>query len=145
VIWIRYTYGTAKTKALKESTDVPAGQPADDPPNSDRFWEIHLTVPEWTVRVYWLPVLPMWPWYSTDWYPDPKEQSRTISNNKVLWFLIVGCPVKSYHPLSMLLKPEQLDSHWLLLDTPRSTVECPRLALYVICWPIHLNSDTRIP
>jgi len=34
-ILIRYYYYTAKTKALYESADGPAGQPADNPPNSD--------------------------------------------------------------------------------------------------------------
>ena len=52
MILIRYYYETAKTRALYESTDGPAGQPVDNPPNPDRLGDVHRTVPELMVRVY---------------------------------------------------------------------------------------------
>jgi len=36
VILIKYNYQMAKARALYESPDGPTGQPADNPPNSDR-------------------------------------------------------------------------------------------------------------
>jgi len=45
-ILIRYYQQTAKTRALCESVDGPAGQPADNPPNSDRLGVYHQIVPE---------------------------------------------------------------------------------------------------
>jgi len=40
-ILIRYYYYTAKTRALVESTDGPAGQPADNLPNSEGLGNVH--------------------------------------------------------------------------------------------------------
>jgi hypothetical protein len=50
-VLIKYYYQTAKAKALYESTDGPAGQPADKPPNSYGLGDFHRTVPELTVPV----------------------------------------------------------------------------------------------
>jgi len=52
VILIKYKYRTAKPRALYESTGGPAGQPADNLPNSDGLGDIHSTGPEVTVWVY---------------------------------------------------------------------------------------------
>jgi len=52
VISIRCYYQTAKTTALYESIDGSAGQPTDNPPNSDRLPNYHRTVPELTVQLY---------------------------------------------------------------------------------------------
>jgi len=49
---IIYYYPTAKTGTLYKSTDGPAGQPTDNPPNSDWLSDFHRTVPELTFRVY---------------------------------------------------------------------------------------------
>jgi len=51
LLLVIYKYLTAKTKTLYKSTNGPAGQPADNLPNSDALGEIHQTVPELTVWV----------------------------------------------------------------------------------------------
>ena len=48
---IRHYYQSAKTRAVYESIDGPAGQPSDNLPNSDRFGDFHWTITELTVRV----------------------------------------------------------------------------------------------
>ena len=52
LILVMYNYLTAKTRTLYKSTDGPAGQPADNPPNSDGWGVLHRTLPELLVRVY---------------------------------------------------------------------------------------------
>jgi len=79
-ILIRYYYCTAKTRALYESTDGPAGQPADYPPNSNGLRDVHRTVAKMTARVNWRPGPPIWKWVGSDPFPDPKRQSRTVAN-----------------------------------------------------------------
>jgi hypothetical protein len=44
-------YQMARTRELYTSTDVPAGQHADDPPNSDQLTDIHRCVPVLMVLV----------------------------------------------------------------------------------------------
>ena len=78
-ILIRYYYYKARTRALYESTDGPAGQPADNPPNSDRLWDVHRTVPELMVPVHWGPGQPIWKRVGSDLYPDPKRRSGTVA------------------------------------------------------------------
>jgi len=51
VILVRYYYQTAKARALFESTDGPAGRPAEKTPNSVRLGDLNQTVPGLTVRV----------------------------------------------------------------------------------------------
>jgi len=51
MILIRHYYQTAKTRALYDSIDGPAGRPADDPPNPDGLVDIYHTLPELTVWV----------------------------------------------------------------------------------------------
>jgi len=52
LILIIYNDPTAKTRTLYQSTDGPAGRPADNPPNSDRLGDFDRTVPKLTVPVY---------------------------------------------------------------------------------------------
>jgi len=52
LISIIYNYPTAKIRTLYKSTDGPAGQPADNLPNSDGLGDFHRTMPKLTVRVY---------------------------------------------------------------------------------------------
>jgi hypothetical protein len=52
VILIKYNYQTASPRALCESTDVPAGQPVDNLPNSDGLGDVHQTIPELAVWMY---------------------------------------------------------------------------------------------
>jgi hypothetical protein len=40
-ILILYNYPTARTRTLYKSTDRPAGQPTDNPSNSDRLGDVH--------------------------------------------------------------------------------------------------------
>jgi len=80
MILIRYYYETAKTRALYESTDGPAGQPVDNPPNPDRLGDVHQTVPELMVRVYRRPRQQMWKGVGLDPDLKPKRRSGTIAN-----------------------------------------------------------------
>jgi len=77
---IRYYYHTANTWALYESIDGPAGQPADNPPISDRLRVYHRTIPECTVCIYWSPGPSLWQSFAL--YPDPdlKSQSGPVAN-----------------------------------------------------------------
>jgi len=59
-ILIRYYSHPANTRALYESIDGPAGQPADNLPNSDWKGVYHWTVQEWAVWVNWLHGQPIW-------------------------------------------------------------------------------------
>jgi hypothetical protein len=68
LVLILYNYPTAKTRTLYESTDGPA----TNPPSSDGFEDLHSTVPELTVRVYWHPGSPIEQWFGFDRDPDPK-------------------------------------------------------------------------
>jgi len=43
LILIKYNYQSAKARALYKSTDGPAGQPADNPANSDGLADVHRT------------------------------------------------------------------------------------------------------
>jgi hypothetical protein len=49
---IRWYCQTAVRKALHESMDGPAGQSADNLPDSDTLLADHQTEPEFTVRIY---------------------------------------------------------------------------------------------
>ena len=79
-ILIKYSYGTAKARALYEYTDERSGQHGDNLPNSDGLGTVHWTVPELTFQVYWWPGLPIWGWFSSDPDLDLKRQSRTVAN-----------------------------------------------------------------
>jgi len=81
-ILIRYYSHTPKARALIESLDGPAGQPADNLPNSDGFEVYHRTVPELTVQVHWQPRLPLWQRFGLDPDLDPKWRSGTIANTR---------------------------------------------------------------
>jgi len=80
LILIIYNYRTAKTRTLYESTDAPAGRPADNSPNSDGFRDFHRTMPELTVLVYWQPRPPICQLFCLDLDLDAKWQSITVAN-----------------------------------------------------------------
>jgi len=82
LILIMFNYPTAKPRTLYKSTDGPAGQPADNPPNPDGLGHLHRTVPELTVRVCWQPGPPIWEWFGFDPDPDPKWRSGTVANTR---------------------------------------------------------------
>jgi len=122
LILVIYNYPTTKTRTLYKSKDGAAGQPADNPPNSDGLGDFHRTVPKLMVQVYWKPGLPIWQRFGSDPDPDPKWQSRTVANTSsttsprgtsqtdtTCWFVstptsdIAGTP-------SPLSGPEQLPS-----------------------------------
>jgi hypothetical protein len=77
-ILIRCYQLTANTRALYESID---GR-ADNLPNSDGLGVYHGTVPEWAVRVYSRPGMPIWQPFRLDQDPDLKLQSRTVANTR---------------------------------------------------------------
>jgi len=79
-ILIRYYYQAAKSRALYESRNGPAGQLAENPPSSDRLGDSHWTIPELTVQVYWQPGLPIWQWFGFGPDPDPDWRSGTVDN-----------------------------------------------------------------
>jgi len=89
-ILIRYYYYTVTTRSLYESTDGPAGQPADKQPNSDRLWDVQRTVPELAVQVYWPPGPPIRTQVGSDPSPDPTEgcsETVTETTNAEIWRL----------------------------------------------------------
>jgi len=63
--------------------DRSAGQPADNPPNSDGLGAYHRTVPKLKVRIYWPPGPPIWQRFGLDPDQDPKWRSGTIANTSV--------------------------------------------------------------
>ena len=71
-----YNYPTAKTRTLYKSTDGCA----DNRPNTDGLGDIHRTVPELTVRVYWQPGQATFKSFSSD--PDryPRPQGWNVPN-----------------------------------------------------------------
>jgi hypothetical protein len=79
-ILFKYSSRTVKARAVYESTDGPAGQPADNPPNWNRLAAVHWTIPKLTVRVYWRP-RPHLCWrVNSIADPDPKRRSWTLAN-----------------------------------------------------------------
>jgi len=72
VILIRYYYQTAKTRALYECLDGPAGRPTDNPPYSDGLGDFYQTVPELMFQVNWRPIQQIWKWFGFNSDPDPK-------------------------------------------------------------------------
>jgi hypothetical protein len=80
LVIIIYTYPTAKSRTVYKSTDGPAGWPSDNPPNSDRVEDLHRTVPELIVQVYWIPGLRIWQQCGSDLDLDLKWRSRTNAN-----------------------------------------------------------------
>jgi hypothetical protein len=81
LILIMLNYPTAKTGKLSRLTDGPAGQPADNPPNSDGLGYLHRTVSKLTVQVSGHPGPPIWQRFGSDPDPDPKWRLATVSNN----------------------------------------------------------------
>ena len=79
-ILIRHYYQSAKTNVLYESIDGHAGRPADNPPNSHRFGDVHQTVLELMLRVYWEPGPPIWQRLGWDPDPDLKWPNGTVAN-----------------------------------------------------------------
>jgi len=80
-ILVIYNNPTANRRTLYKSTDRPAGRPTDNPPKSDGLGDIHQTVPELMVRVYWQPGPPIGQQFSWDPDPDPKRRSGTVAHN----------------------------------------------------------------
>jgi len=80
ILW-RYYSETAKTRAIYESIDEPAMCLADDPPNSGGLGDIHWTIPEWKMQVYWQPWHPIWQRFGFEPYPDPKWMFGTVANS----------------------------------------------------------------
>jgi hypothetical protein len=79
-ILISHYEQTAKTRALFESIDGPAGQPTDNLPNSYGLGVSRRTVPELTVQVNWRPGPPIWPLFGWDPDLDMKWRSGTVAN-----------------------------------------------------------------
>jgi len=73
-----------KARTLYKSTDGPAGQHTDNPPNSDVSGDFQQTMPEMTVQVYWQPGRPIFQPFSSDPDPDPMWQSGTVAHT-ILW------------------------------------------------------------
>jgi len=90
VILIKYNHQTAKAGALYESTDGPARQPTDNPPNSDWLVNLPQTVPGKTIRVNWQPGSAIWKRFSSHLDLDPWWQSGTVANTTARH--VVGAP-----------------------------------------------------
>jgi len=103
LILIKYNYQTAKARALYESTDGPAGQPADYSPNSDRLGDFHRTVTELTVRDYWQPGMCIWWRFGSDPDPDPTQRSGTVANT--ILNSLTGSPSFSFHSSFQFKRP----------------------------------------
>jgi len=85
LILVIYNYPTAKTGTLYKSTDGPAARPADQLPNSDWLGDIHWTVPEKIVAVYWQCRPPIFERFCLDLDPtrsDSLELLLTLSLNE---------------------------------------------------------------
>jgi len=99
-ILIKYYQYTAKTRALYESTDGLAGQPADNRPNSDGLWDVHRTVPYLTVPV--------------DWWPGPPIGNRSVQIRTITWctgpepLLTVGPQQRSIPKCAVTKSPVKL-------------------------------------
>jgi hypothetical protein len=82
LILIQYSYQTAKSRALYKSTDGPAEVHANYPSNSAWLGDVHRSLPELTISVYWTRGPELWRRYSSD--PDhdlePKRHSGTVAN-----------------------------------------------------------------
>ena len=83
VILVRYYYQTANARGLYESTDRPAGRPADNPPNSDELSDPLWTLPELTVLMYWRPGRWIWQLFGFDQDLDLEQRSGTFCNTTV--------------------------------------------------------------
>jgi len=70
----------SQARALYQSTDGPAGQPADYPPNFDWLGDVHYTAPELTVRVHWQPGHRIWSPFGSDPDSELKQRSGTVAN-----------------------------------------------------------------
>jgi len=79
-ILIIYYYQTAKTRALYESSDEPARQPANNLPYSDGLRDCHWTVPESRVQVHWRPGRPIWQRFGSNEDMDLKRRSGMVAN-----------------------------------------------------------------
>jgi len=80
VILVSYCYHSANTRALYECTDGPPGQPSGNLLDSDGWGNIHRTIPELTVWVYWRPCQPIWNQCCLYQDPDAKWHSATVAN-----------------------------------------------------------------
>jgi len=78
-IFIKYSCRMTKARAVYECTDGPAGQPTDNPPNSDGLGAIHRTVPELTAQVYLQPGPRIGWWFGSNPDPDLKRWSETVA------------------------------------------------------------------
>jgi len=120
-ILIRYYSHIPKRRALIESMDGPAGQPAHNLPNSNQLRVYHRSVLDSMVWVFWQPGTPIWQCFGLDLDPDRKWRSGTIANTK--WGAVSICPVclpvvvkvssSEHWPLhfvSTLLMDEMLDA-----------------------------------
>jgi len=82
LVW--YYYQTAKTRALYESTDGPAGHPTDNPPISVRLKDFHRTLPVLTDWAYYPPGKPIWHRGGSKPDVDLKRRSRTVANTTIM-------------------------------------------------------------
>jgi len=79
MIFIRYYYQSAKTRALYESTDGPSGWPADNLAISDMLGDYHRTLSELNSWGYRQPRLPISQRFGFDPDPDPNQRYGTIA------------------------------------------------------------------
>jgi len=90
-ILISHCWKTPGIRAVYESMDVPAGQPADNPPNPEGLGVYHQTVFELKVQVHWPPGKPFWQRFGLDPDPDPKRWSGTFATSIRVIPITVGC------------------------------------------------------
>jgi len=76
-----------KNRSLYESSDGPGGQPAGNLPNSDGLGDLHWTILELTVWVYFQLGLPIWQWFGSDL--DQESKTQSVSPEQLLTLL--GC------------------------------------------------------
>jgi len=140
---LRYYYQTAKTSALYECSDGPAGQPADNPPNSDELGYCHHTVPKLTVHVYWQPSPPIGQGFGSD--PDPVRiwQSGTVANDTLLLCVIsvLVSVTKLQDMIICLYMCEGCMGHTKVLDSKSSWLMTNKVDIE---FPVTANWESKI-
>jgi len=133
-ILIRHDYQSAKTIAIYECIDGPAGWPADYPLNSDSLGDLHRTVPDSMVSVYWQPWQPDLRWFGFNPDPAPMWWSRTVANTRRDWSSISSQAIPGSKSWSLPTQTLALSHHLTLWDADLRGVSHMTTPAVVLAW-----------